>query len=86
MIEDIPRHRIEDDIGAGLLLEAGTVSGLVFRLGGFQPGQEVAALNDATIYLHALERGYTVLPRNIRDFDFMNQIVLSGLMLLYRTR
>lgn len=85
MIADIPRHRTEDNIGAGLLLEAGIVSGLVFRLGGFQPGQEVAALNDATIYLHALERGYTVLTRNIRDFDFMNQIVPSGRVLLYRT-
>lgn len=84
MIEDIPRHRLEDAIGAGTLLEAGIVAGLVFRLGGFQPGQEVAALNDATIYLHALERGYTVLTRNIRDFDFMNQIVPSGRVLFYR--
>jgi predicted nucleic acid-binding protein len=50
-------------------LEGDLLSGLVFRLGGFQPGLEVAALNDATIYLHALERGYTVLTRNIRDFD-----------------
>jgi hypothetical protein len=57
----------------------------VFRLGGFQPGQEVAALNDATIYLHALEYGYTVLTRNIRDFDFMNQIVPPGRLLFYRT-
>jgi len=85
MIEEIPRHRMDDAIGAGTLLEAGIVAGLVFRLGGFQPGQEVAALNDAIIYLHALERGYTVLTRNIRDFDFMNQIVPSGRVLFYRT-
>jgi predicted nucleic acid-binding protein len=84
MIEDIPRHRIEGTVTAGVLLEAGIVSGLVFRLGGFQPGQEVAALNDATIYLHALKSGYTVLTRNIRDFDFMNQIVPSGRVLFYR--
>lgn len=85
VIEDIPRHRLEDAISAGTLLEAGIVSGLVFRLGGFQPGQEVAALNDATIYLHALERGYTVLTRNIRDFDFIGQIVPAGRVLFYRT-
>jgi predicted nucleic acid-binding protein len=85
MIEDIPRHRLDDAVSAGVLLEAGILSGLVFRLGGFQPGQEVAALNDATIYLHALERGYTVLTRNIRDFDFMNQIVPPGRVLFYRT-
>jgi len=59
--------------------------GLVFLLGGFQPGHEVAALNDATVYLHALERGYTVLTRNIRDFDFLSQMVPSAQILIYRT-
>lgn len=85
MIADLPPHRIENEVSAGILLEAGTLSGLVFRLGGVQPGQEVAALNDATLYLHALERGYTVLTRNIRDFDFMNQIMPSGRVLFHRT-
>jgi predicted nucleic acid-binding protein len=85
VIGDIPRHRIDDGVSAGVLLEAGSVCGLVYRLGGFQPGQEVAALNDATIYVHALERGYTVLTRNLRDFDFMNQIAPAGRVLFYRT-
>jgi predicted nucleic acid-binding protein len=84
MIGDIPRHRLDDAVSGGVILEAGILSGLVFRLGGFQPGQEVAALNDATIYLHALECGYTVLTRNIRDFDFMSQIVPPGRVLFYR--
>jgi predicted nucleic acid-binding protein len=35
--------------------------------------------------MHALEHGYTVLTRNIRDFDFMNQIVPPGRVLFYRT-
>jgi predicted nucleic acid-binding protein len=85
MIDDIPRHRLDEAISAGVILDAGLLSGLVFRLGGFLPGQEVAALNDATIYLHALEHGYTVLTRNIRHFDFMNQIVPPGRVLFYRT-
>ncbi len=84
VISDLPPHRIESEVSAGVLLEAGILSGLVFRLGGFQLGQEVAALNDATIYLHALERGYSVLTRNIRDFDFMSQIMPSGRVLFYR--
>jgi len=84
MIEDIPQHRLDDAVSAGVLLEAGILPGLVFRHGGFQPCQEVAALNDATIYLHALERGYTVLTRNIRDFDFMSQIMQPGRVLFYR--
>jgi hypothetical protein len=85
VFEDIPPHRLDEAISAGILLEAGILSGLVFRLGGFQPGQEVAALNDATIYLQALERGHSVLTRNIRDFDFMNQLVPTGRTLFYRT-
>lgn len=85
VLSDIPPHRIEDPISADVMMEAGILAGLVFRLGGFQPGQEVAALNNATIYLHALERGYVVLTRNLRDFDIMNQIVPSGRVLFYRT-
>ena len=37
IIEDIPRHRLDAAVSAGVLLEAGILSGLVFRLGGFQP-------------------------------------------------
>lgn len=84
VIADIPEHRLEGSISAGILLEAGILSGLLFRLGGFQPGQEVATLNDATIYLHAMERGYVVLTRNIRDFDWMNQLVPRGRVVFYR--
>jgi predicted nucleic acid-binding protein len=69
---------------AGVSLEAGILCGLVFRLGGFQVGQEVAALNDATIFLHALERGLTVLTRNHHDFDRMNQIMPGGKVLFYK--
>jgi predicted nucleic acid-binding protein len=70
---------------AGISLEAGILCGLVFRLGGFQVGQEVAALNDATIFLHALKQGLTVLTRNHNDFDRMSQIVPGGKVLFYRT-
>ncbi|PPQ28400.1 type II toxin-antitoxin system VapC family toxin [Rhodopila globiformis] len=68
----------------GVCLEAGILAGLVFRLGGFQAGQEVAALNDATIYLHALEHGLTVLTGNLNDFDRMKQIVPEGQVLFYQ--
>lgn len=68
---------------AGVSLEAGILCGLVFRLGGFQADQEVAALNDATLYLHALEQGQTVLTRNRNDFDRMNQIMPAGRVLFY---
>jgi predicted nucleic acid-binding protein len=83
VIEEIPPHRIEE-VSAGVMLEAGILAGLVFRLEGFQPGQEVAALNDAAIYLHALACGYVVLTRNLRDFDFMHQLVPAGRVIFYR--
>jgi hypothetical protein len=45
---------------------------------------ELAALNGATIYLHALERGYAVPAGNIRDFDFPDQIVPAGRVVFFR--
>jgi hypothetical protein len=84
VISDIPPHRIDQSISGGVMLEAGVLAGLVYRLGGFQPGQETAALVDAALYLQALEKGYVVLTGNIRDFDFMQQIMPAGRVLLYR--
>ena len=81
-IADIPPHRLASP-DATAAIEAGIIAGLVFRLGGFAPGQEVAALNDATLYLHALAHGQIVLTRNVRDFDFMNQILPDGQILFY---
>ena len=78
----VPPHRLEA-ASAEVVIEAGILAGLVFRLCGLQSGQEVAALNDATIYLHALSRGQTVLTRNVRDFDIMNQILPDGRVLFY---
>lgn len=82
VIDRIDAHHVTAP-SAGVHLEAGILCGLVFRLGGFQAGQEIAALNDAKIYLHALEHGQTVLTRNRNDFDRMNQIVPDGRVLFY---
>ncbi|MBS5904550.1 MAG: hypothetical protein KIC89_17905 [Acetobacteraceae bacterium] len=82
-INEIPRHRVEV-VAPGTMLEAGIMSGLVYRLGGFQPHQALHAINDAAVYLHAIENGHTVLTRNIRDFDFMQQILPAGRVLFYR--
>lgn len=83
VVEAVPEHRLDTGTSPGVAVEAGILSGLVFRLGGFQPGQEVAAQTDATLFLHALERGYEVLTRNVRDYDFMLQIVPAGRVWLY---
>lgn len=82
-INEIPMHRVEA-VTPGTMLEAGIMSGLVYRMGGFQPRQTLHAINDAAIYLHAIENGHTVLTRNIRDFDFIQQILPAGRVLFYR--
>ena len=81
-IAAIPPHRLQT-ASESVVIEAGILAGLVFRLCGLQPGQEVAALNDATIYLHAMAQGQVVLTRNVRDFDAMQQILPDGQVLFY---
>lgn len=81
-VANIPPHRLET-ANAAVVAEAGILAGLVSRLGGLQPSQEIAALNDATLYLHGLAQGYTVLTRNLRDFDLMNQVLPDGQVLFY---
>jgi len=81
-IADIPPHRLQAP-EAGVVVEAVILAGLLFRLGNLPAGRESAALNDATLYLHALDQGLVVLTRNIRDFDVINQILPTGRVLFY---
>jgi hypothetical protein len=83
-VENIPPHRLEDP-STGVVAEAGMLAGLLFRLTGAPKGREIAMLNDAILFLHAIERGYTVLTRNVRDFDLLGQLVRSDRVLFYRT-
>jgi predicted nucleic acid-binding protein len=81
-VDAIPPHRLET-ARADVVIEAGILAGLVFRLCGLQTGREVAALNDAILYLHAMANGQTVLTRNVREFDVMHQILPEGRILFY---
>jgi hypothetical protein len=49
----------------------------------FAAGQELAALNATTLYLHAAAHGQEILTRNVRDFDMINQILPEGRVLFY---
>jgi hypothetical protein len=79
----IPPHRLTT-AASDIVIEAGILAGLVFRLCGLQYGREVAALNDAIVYLHAMANGQTVLTRNVAEFDVMNQILPEGKILFYQ--
>ena len=84
-IDDMPDHRLwspsETAIG-----EAGMLAGLVSRLLGVQRNERSPLLNDASLYLQGLERGWTVLTRNTRDFDCFDQILPANRVLFYEQR
>jgi hypothetical protein len=62
---------------------SGILAGLPFRRGGYAKERERKLLNDAPVFLQALDHGQTVLTRNSADFDALNQMVPEGRILLY---
>lgn len=84
-IQDIPVHRLAapDTETWG---EAGILAGILFRLGSYAAGAERKCLNDALVFLQGRKLGWPVLTGNIADFDFLNQLVPDGRILLYRNR
>ena len=81
MILDMPVHRLAAP-STHALGKAGILAGLTARLTGTEPGQ--ALLNDAALYLQAIEQGQTLVTRNVREFDWFDQLLPSGRVLLYR--
>jgi predicted nucleic acid-binding protein len=81
-IEDIPGHRLfpPSETAMG---EAGMLAGLVARLSGADRGERPTLLNDASLYLQALERGWIILTRNVRDFDYFDQLLPLGRVFFY---
>ena len=82
-LDDIPAHRLSAP-SLQTVAEAGMVAGLVARLRGLPKSDRQPFFNDATLYLHALESGSTLLSRNIADMDVIEQLVPTGRVLLYR--
>jgi predicted nucleic acid-binding protein len=84
-IDDIPRHRLfapDTDLWG----KAGMLAGKALQLGRNPPGQgqERKLLNDSLIYLQARKVGAAILTRNVRDFDLLEQLVPSGVVVFYR--
>lgn len=82
VIEDIPGHRLFAP-SATAMGEAGMLAGLVARLSGADPGGSPTLMNDASLYLQALERGWIVLTRNVRDFERFDRLLPSDRVLFY---
>jgi predicted nucleic acid-binding protein len=83
LISNMPKHRLTAP-SISVQGKAGVLAGLVARLSGNQSGREQALLNDATLYLQAVEQGQTVLTRNVREFDWFDQLLPSDRILFYR--
>jgi predicted nucleic acid-binding protein len=81
-IEDIPSHRLSAP-STMAMGEAGMLAGLVTRLSGIDRGEGPSLLNDASLYLQALERGCILVTRNARDFDFFDQLLPADRVLFY---
>ncbi len=82
-IRAIPAHRLVAP-DAATWGTAGILAGLLFRLGSHAVGAEQRSLNDALVYLQGRKLGLPVLTGNIADFDFLNQLVPDGRILVYR--
>jgi predicted nucleic acid-binding protein len=82
-IRDIPAHRMNSP-DAEVCGTGGILAGILFRLGQYAPGAERKCLNDALVYLQARKLGWPVVTGNVKDFDFLNQLVPDGRILLYR--
>jgi hypothetical protein len=82
-IEAIPAHRLSTP-SIQAVAEAGIVTGTVVRLRGLPKEDRQPFMNDAMLFLQALESGFTLLSRNIGDMDVIEQLVPTGRILLYR--
>jgi hypothetical protein len=82
MILDIRLHRLKAP-SLQTLGEAGVLAGLAARLAGVESSRRQALLNDAMLYLQAIEQGQIVLTRNIREFDWFDQLMPGNRILFY---
>ena len=70
---------------ADVLGRAALLAGMLCRLQGYTKDAKFKALQDCTLFLQAQKLGFTVLTRNIVEFDFLLQLVPTGRALFYRT-
>lgn len=82
-IEHIPARRLHAP-DAAVMGAAGVLAGMLFRTQGYAKGQEYRVLHDAVLFLQARQQGWTVLTRNVGDFDLLQQMVPDGRVLFYR--
>ena len=84
ILRRIPSHRLHE-ADADTMAGAGVLAGILCRLNGYQNDRKIGrALHDCIIFLQARKRGFSVLTRNVADFDLLLQMVPDGRVLFYR--
>jgi predicted nucleic acid-binding protein len=83
LIAAIPSLRVHAP-EAQTVATAGALSGVLCRTMGYGGDSKLRAFNDAVIYVQAVRQGFTVVTRNVGDFDLLQQMVPAGRILLYR--
>jgi len=83
LVRAMPEHRIRvPDLD--VLARAAVLSGVLCRLQGYQSDHRRKALQDCVLFLQAHKDGLTVVTRNIRDFDYLLQLMPAARVLMYR--
>ena len=82
VVHDMPSHRLSAP-SLRALGEAGILAGVVARLAGVETRRAQALLNDAILYVQAVEQAQIILTRNIRDFDLFDQLLPRNRVLFY---
>lgn len=82
VLEARPKHRTifpDEEIW----FEAGVLSGILSRLQQYSAADRRRTLNDALLFSTARKHGLAVLTRNLKDFDFLQQIEPSCEVVFY---
>lgn len=71
---------------ADLLGRAALLSGMLCRLQGYDKNARLRALQDCVLFLQSSKLGLTLVTGNVKDFDYLLQLIPSGRVLFYRKR
>ena len=82
-VEAMPAHRLfTPDLE--VLGRAALLAGVLSRTQGYGREARLRVLQDAVLFLQARKSGFTLLTRNLADFDLMLQLMPAGRVLFYR--
>lgn len=63
---------------------AALLAGVLCRIQGYAAQNRLRALQDCVLFLQAQRLGFTVLTRNVADFDYLLQLLPNARALFYR--